>query len=178
MGPSDGASVSAGADKGLGTPAGQGKTWVVGGAEVRGMFSSVAAHPPSTGHAALMAVRRSEGVAPVPCVTGGPPDTAEPRENVKPDILSIAIIEVVDDAAEQWAPVPGYEDAYEVSDRLRVRSLPREAVCRARATRRVRERILVPVPRAGTRFAQVTLCSDGRRRRVYIHAVMREAFAE
>ncbi|MGO9382179.1 MAG: NUMOD4 domain-containing protein [Mycobacterium sp.] len=81
-------------------------------------------------------------------------------------------------AEERWAPVAGHEDAYEISDRLRVRSVARRALCRAGHTRRVRERILVPVPRAGTRFAQVTLSSGGRRRRVYVHKLAAEAFSE
>lgn len=79
-------------------------------------------------------------------------------------------------AEERWLPVPGYEDAYEVSDRGRVRSLERRALCRGGATRRVTERILRPVPRTGTRFSQVTLSCDGRRRRVYVHRLAAEAF--
>ena len=80
-------------------------------------------------------------------------------------------------AEEHWRPVPGYEDAYEVSDRGRVRSLKRDVLCRAGATRRVKERILKPIPRTGTKWCQVTLSCDGRRRRVYVHRLAAEAFS-
>jgi hypothetical protein len=72
--------------------------------------------------------------------------------------------------------VAGYEGAYSVSDRLRVRSEERVALCRAGATRRVRERILAPVIRAG--FVRVTLSCKGRTRGHYVHKLAREAFAD
>ena len=47
-------------------------------------------------------------------------------------------------AEEQWRPVVGYEDAYEVSDRLRVRSIARTVQRTDGHEQSVRERILTP----------------------------------
>ncbi len=78
---------------------------------------------------------------------------------------------------ELWAPVVGYEDAYEVSDRLRVRSLAR-TVLRGRVEHRVRERILRAAVQRGTGYLQVGLSDAGRQRRHYVHVLAREAFGD
>ena len=81
-------------------------------------------------------------------------------------------------AEEIWRPVAGYEGAYEVSDRGRVKSVERTVRGGAAAERRVKERILRPVPRHGTRFFRVTLSSQSRRRRCYIHKLKAAAFSD
>ncbi len=78
--------------------------------------------------------------------------------------------------AEVWVDIPGYEGMYSVSTRGRVRSLERFVPHGTGARRRVAERILKPVPRAGTRFFRVTLSCEGRRQRCYVHRLAREAF--
>jgi hypothetical protein len=66
---------------------------------------------------------------------------------------------------------------YEVSDRLRVRSLAR-TVPRGRFQRRVRERFLAAAVQHKTGYLQVTLSCEGRQRQHYVHVLMREAFGE
>lgn len=78
---------------------------------------------------------------------------------------------------ERWRPVVGYEDAYEVSDRLRVRSLKR-VVLRGRIEHRVRERVLRAATQARTGYLQVVLSEGGRQRRAYVHVLAREAFGD
>jgi hypothetical protein len=58
---------------------------------------------------------------------------------------------------------------------LRVRSLAR-TVRRGRFQRRVRERFLAAAVQLRTGYLQVTLSSEGRQRRHYVHRLMREAF--
>jgi hypothetical protein len=78
-------------------------------------------------------------------------------------------------AEEQWRPVAGYEDAYEVSDRGRVRSIAR-TVQRGRYPHSVQERILAAATQHRTGLLQVVLSCEGRQRRHYVHLLMREAF--
>ena len=59
------------------------------------------------------------GSAGPPCVF--PPKHAEGL----PAPSALVAVREVRVAEEQWRPVVGYEDAYEVSDRLRVRSIAR-----------------------------------------------------
>jgi hypothetical protein len=80
-------------------------------------------------------------------------------------------------AEEQWRPVAGYEDAYEVSDKLRVRSFAR-TVQLGKYQHRVRERILAAATQRRTGLLQVVLSSEGRQRRHYVHRLMREAFGD
>ncbi|HWF28374.1 MAG TPA: NUMOD4 domain-containing protein [Mycobacterium sp.] len=80
-------------------------------------------------------------------------------------------------AEEQWRPVVGYEDAYEVSNRLRVRSVAR-TVRRGRFQRRVRERFLAAAVQRKTGYLQVSLSCEGRQRRHYVHVLMCEAFGD
>ena len=61
---------------------------------------------------------------------------------------------------ERWRPVVGYEDAYEVSYWLRVRSLKR-VVLRGRIEHRVRERVLRAATQARTGYLQVVLSEGG-----------------
>jgi hypothetical protein len=80
-------------------------------------------------------------------------------------------------AEEQWRPVAGYEDAYEVSDRGRVRSIAR-TVQRGRFSHRAKERILAAATQRRTRLLQVVLSCEGRQRRHYVHVLIRDAFGD
>lgn len=74
--------------------------------------------------------------------------------------------------SERWLPVLGYEGFYEISDRGRVRSVPRIDIRK--------------VPRGGklmiwqmdrrTGYWQVKLCKDGKARCLYVHSLVLEAF--
>ena len=79
-------------------------------------------------------------------------------------------------AEEQWRPVAGYEDAYEVSDRGRVRSIAR-TVQRGRFSHRVKERILAAATQRRTRLLQLVLSCEGRQRRHYVYVLIRDAAA-
>lgn len=78
---------------------------------------------------------------------------------------------------ENWRPVVGYEGIYEVSDRGRVRSLPRmrSAVIRGTACEIfVRGRIMRPAITHG--YARLTLRDQDRQRQTFVHALVAEAF--
>lgn len=64
---------------------------------------------------------------------------------------------------EEWRPVHGYEDLYEVSDKGRVRSM------------RGNRNILKP-GHCGSLYNYVTLCKDGELKKLYIHRMVAEAF--
>ncbi len=72
---------------------------------------------------------------------------------------------------ERWAAVPGYENAYAVSDRGRVMSLPR-ADSRGQ---RVDGRILKP-GRNLKGYLHVNLCNDGKVRAHMVHRLVMLAF--
>lgn len=71
---------------------------------------------------------------------------------------------------ENWKPVPGLEEAYEVSDRGRVRSIPRTV--KYGRTYRGKER--VPYDDGGS--LQVNLCWNGKRSQRKVHHLVLEAF--
>jgi hypothetical protein len=72
---------------------------------------------------------------------------------------------------EQWEPVAGFEGAYEVSDKGRVRSLARVTSLGRRVGGRVRR---PSVSKAGYHY--VTLSQDGRRETRSVHRMVLEAF--
>lgn len=68
---------------------------------------------------------------------------------------------------EQWKDVPGYEGLYQVSDKGRVRSLPRKG--------RLNEKILKPdIQRGG--YERLLLCKDGEAKMFLVHGLVLEAF--
>jgi NUMOD4 motif/HNH endonuclease len=75
------------------------------------------------------------------------------------------------DDAEAWLPVPGYEGFYEVSDLGRVRSLPRW---------KVRGGILKPFTTGQAKYAAVTLYSGSKAsaRTWAVHVLVAMAFCE
>jgi hypothetical protein len=74
-------------------------------------------------------------------------------------------------AAERWAPVPGLEGAYEVSDRGRVRSLFRVVIRRNGARYTIAGRILTPkIHRGGWR--SVALARAASYTTFYIHRLV------
>jgi NUMOD4 motif len=79
---------------------------------------------------------------------------------------------------EVWRPVVGYEDAYLVSDRLRVRSVARTVARSDGRGQTIRERVLKDAVQSRTGLRQVTLSCEGRQRRVYVHRLAAEAFGD
>lgn len=73
---------------------------------------------------------------------------------------------------EEWRSITGYEGAYEVSDRGRVRSLPRLS----RAGRRIGGVTLKPV-RSSSGYMQVNLYDSSRARAHLIHRLVLVAFS-
>lgn len=68
--------------------------------------------------------------------------------------------------SETWRPVVGYEQFYEVSDQGRVRSL----------VKRMRWDPRVLAQSISTRYAMVSLNKHGTVKKVYVHALVAEAF--
>lgn len=76
---------------------------------------------------------------------------------------------------EEWRPVSGYEDAYEVSNHGRVRSLDRELPNSATTTRFLSGRVLKHyVIRYG--YHRVTLWKSNKSNRIVVHKLVLEAF--
>lgn len=78
----------------------------------------------------------------------------------------------MDDTAEEWRPVPGYEGAYAVSSLGRVRSLDRVTD----RGRKWKGKILTTRPRYDG-YIPVTMWRGGGQRVRLVHAVVLEAFA-
>lgn len=76
----------------------------------------------------------------------------------------------MDWSLEQWRPVVGYEDFYEVSDQGRVRSFDRTT----RDGRRIKGRVL-KLSRSGIHLT-VVLCGSVHRRTRTVHQLVMEAF--
>lgn len=74
---------------------------------------------------------------------------------------------------EQWQPIVGYEDAYEVSDRGRVRSVDRY-VSNGNGLRLAAGRVLSIYH--GGHYSQVRLKTDGNGSTKNVHALMASAF--
>lgn len=75
---------------------------------------------------------------------------------------------------EVWLPVPEFEDAYEVSDHGRIKSLGR-VVPIASGEKRVEGRILRPSVTTGG-YPKVTLSRQSRRTTLLVHRIVLEAF--
>lgn len=71
---------------------------------------------------------------------------------------------------EEWRPVPGFEDLYEVSDRGRVRSIERETPAGRRGG------TIKSPGRAGRGYPQAHLWKEGERYARYVHDLVLEAF--
>jgi len=76
--------------------------------------------------------------------------------------------------AEQWLPVVGYEDSYEVSDHGRVRSIPRIVVCKNGAVKFISGRILKQSINQGHLY--VSLWANNKGRNVSVHLLMATTF--
>jgi hypothetical protein len=79
---------------------------------------------------------------------------------------------------ELWRSIPNYEDAYEVSNQCRIRSLARTLTRRNGRRYPVKPRILRPKTHQPSGLTSVTLSWLGEQHNVYCHAVAREAFGE
>lgn len=79
-------------------------------------------------------------------------------------------------AKERWLPVVGYEKFYEVSNKGRVRSLPRDKRNGVGTSYRIKGRILKPSPCIRGGYPCVNLCMLGTKRFTPIHQLVAEAF--
>lgn len=77
---------------------------------------------------------------------------------------------------ERWRDVVGYEGLYEVSDLGRVRSVDRDSTNRAGVTRRLKSRIMTPVPNVRDGHLVVTLTNGAVQRKVPVHRIVLEAW--
>lgn len=75
---------------------------------------------------------------------------------------------------ESWKPIAGYEDAYEVSDLGRVRSLPREVVSGGLA--RKRRGVVRRTYPGNKNEPRLFLSIEGRRKSFYVATLVLEAF--
>jgi len=80
-----------------------------------------------------------------------------------------------DTASERWRPVVGYEHGYEVSDRGRVRSIPRTAICKNGAEKPIRGCTMRQQSDAAG-YPMVTLWKDNHSTRVRVHDLATAAF--
>lgn len=78
-------------------------------------------------------------------------------------------------STEAWRSVPGYEGAYEVSDKGRVRSLDRTAVDRRGGKRTFRGRMLT-LGYDGLGYPSISVCRSGTSRKRLVHKLVTEAF--
>lgn len=76
--------------------------------------------------------------------------------------------------AEKWRPVVGFENAYEVSDQGRIRSLAR-TVFRSGCPVRLKEKLLNPWTQKGG-YPTVSLRSGGKTTNKALHTLVLEAF--
>jgi hypothetical protein len=77
--------------------------------------------------------------------------------------------------AEHWLPVVGYEGIYEVSDRGRIRTVPRRVPCKGGKTRQINQRIKKPsLTKAG--YLIIKLTRNHEDRSVSVHPLVLEAF--
>ena len=78
---------------------------------------------------------------------------------------------------EIWKPVKGWEKYYEVSNKARVRTLPREIITKDGRRRKVNARIKsVYVGKRG--YYCVNLQANGKHKVSYLHRIMMDAFVE
>ena len=80
-------------------------------------------------------------------------------------------------SSEQWKPVLGWEDLYEVSSQGRVRSLPRVVIHSDGRVRRLPGRVLKPgLEKGRNKYERVALCINGELHMKKVHLLVAEAF--
>jgi|EndMetStandDraft_4_1072995.scaffolds.fasta_scaffold265943_3 hypothetical protein len=80
------------------------------------------------------------------------------------------------DVSEQWRPVVGFEEFYEVSDHGRVRSRDRVVIIRNAHARKVPAHILPLTPNGKSGRVRVNLCHHGLEAGRDVHLLILEAF--
>lgn len=80
---------------------------------------------------------------------------------------------------EEWRPIPGFDNAYEISNFGRVRSLDRERLCKNRyggfSLRKDKGKMITPTGN-GNGYLIVGLRKNGKRENKYVHRLVAEAF--
>lgn len=79
-------------------------------------------------------------------------------------------------SAENWVPVSGWSEYYEVSNHGRARSLDRVTRGRNGSSRIARGRILKPRVNSKTGYVQYNLIAEGKQTYKYAHTMVLEAF--
>lgn len=87
----------------------------------------------------------------------------------------LSLIDPATTPAEQWRPVPDFEEYYEVSNLGRIRSLDRDYVNAAGRNRRVKGRIIVLVNKPSG-YKGVCLCVGGKQTGKNVHRLVAMAF--
>lgn len=79
------------------------------------------------------------------------------------------------DPAEEWRPVVGWENRYEVSDHGRVRSLTRWMINKAGRRQKTQGRLL-KLQHKPAGYPYINLCKDGSAKATYVHELVLTAF--
>ena len=82
---------------------------------------------------------------------------------------------------EIWKPVPGYEEAYEISNMGRLRSLTRTRIvnnCYGRTSPRTDKGRIIALGNKGNGYVYVSLSDNGKRTNYYVHRLVAEVFLE
>lgn len=77
---------------------------------------------------------------------------------------------------EQWIDIRRYETLYQVSNFGQVKSLARITKNSSGKTQTVREKILKPTIEKATGYPRISLWKNGQRTKLYIHALVANAF--
>lgn len=76
---------------------------------------------------------------------------------------------------EIWKDIPGYESYYQVSNKGRVKSLPRNGTIK---TSKILTPIIMRKERSSTTYRAVILCKNGKHKHLYVHRLVALAFIE
>ena len=88
-----------------------------------------------------------------------------------------ATLLVIASNSEEWQPIAGWSDLYEVSNAGRIRAFAKSVTIANGAVRR-HEQIELAQEVMGKGYCRVTLCRGGERHKVLVHVLVAQAFIE